>query len=207
MNKTVLAHFSRVDPTLSLLYTNVSLTDLVPRKPRQFFESLCNEIISQQLSGRVAAVIEKRFKKLFTGSITPQKVAAISEVELRATGMSWSKARFIKDLAHKVLHKEVSLSHLETLDDAKVIAELTKVKGIGPWTAEMFLMFTLGREDIFSFGDLGLKRAIQKAYRMKKEPSLLQMKRLSKKWKPYRTIAARVLWKSLETSVSSASPK
>lgn len=201
MNKKVLAHFSSVDPTLSILYTQVTIQNVSPRPPRKFFVSLCSEIIGQQLSGRVADVIESRFIKLFKGKVTPKKVAAISQDALRGTGMSWSKVGFIKDLSQKVLVKEVDLRALVDLDDEGVIQELTKIKGIGPWTAEMFLMFTLGRQDVFSFGDLGLRHAVQKAYRLRREPTVKQLARLSKKWSPYRTWAARILWKSLELGI------
>ncbi len=202
MNKKVFAHFSSVDRTISVLYTKVTIEKISPRHPRDFFVSLCSNIIGQQLSGRVADVIEGRFTKLFKGKITSKKVVAMSENKLRATGMSWSKVRFIKDLSLKVLQKEVNLTALTGLDDESVVRELTKIKGIGPWTAEMFLMFTLGREDIFSFGDLGLRRAIQKAYRLRVDPTTKQLERLSGKWKPYRSWAARVLWKSLEIPTS-----
>jgi DNA-3-methyladenine glycosylase II len=201
MNRKVFVHFSSVDPILSSLSKLVIIQDVAPRHPRQFFTSLCGEIIGQQLSGKVADVIEGRFTKLFKGRVTPQKVAVMPDERLRETGMSWSKVRFIKDLANKVLQKEVYLTSLSKSDDAEVIRELTKIKGIGPWTAEMFLMFTLGRQDVFSFGDLGLRRAIQKAYGLKREPSVRQLARISIKWKPYRSWAARILWKSLELQV------
>jgi len=87
---------------------------------------------------------------------------------------------------------------LDELDNGAVVEELTKVKGIGPWTAEMFLMFSLAREDVFSYGDLGLRKAIQKLYKLKKEPTNKQMEQITKKWSPYRTYASRILWKSLE---------
>ncbi len=112
--------------------------------------------------------------------------------------MSWSKVRFVRDLADKVSAKFIQLPQLAQLSNEEVITELTKVKGIGPWTAEMFLMFTLGREDVFSFGDLGLAKAIQKLYNLKQKPTRKQLEKITKKWSPYRTHAALVLWKSLD---------
>ncbi|MEK9143248.1 MAG: DNA-3-methyladenine glycosylase 2 family protein [Patescibacteria group bacterium] len=160
---------------------------------------LCDDIIGQQLSSKVADVLIVRFHKLFPGNrITPRAVLALSEETLRGTGMSWSKTRFIRDLAQHVLTKSIQLDQLAKLSDQDVIKELTKVKGIGPWTAEMFLMFTLGREDVFSYGDLGLRNAIKKLYGFKKDPTIKQMEKIVNKWKPYRTYAARILWKSLE---------
>lgn len=203
MNKNALRHFSEKDPVLFALSRLVVLEDIAPRHSRYFFVSLCREIIGQQLSGRVADVIETRLRKLFpNGRITPQRVLSVKEDMLRETGMSWAKVGFIRDLAQKVIQKEVTLSRLPSLTDEEVIAELTKIKGIGPWTAEMFLIFALGRDDVFSTGDLGLKRAIQKAYKLTREPSVRKLESISLQWKPYRSWAARVLWKSLELPVS-----
>lgn len=194
-----LNHFQIVDPILFSVASIVMLEDRDVRLPDDYFVSLCENIIGQQLSGKVSDVIFARFEKLFPKkNITPRTVLKLSEEKLRTTGMSWSKTRFIRDLAQKVLDTSVRLDHLSTLPDEEVIKELTKVKGIGPWTAEMFLMFTLGREDIFSYGDLGLKNAIKKLYGFKKDPTIKQMEKIVNKWKPYRTYAARILWKSLE---------
>ncbi|MBI5621007.1 DNA-3-methyladenine glycosylase 2 family protein [Candidatus Gottesmanbacteria bacterium] len=199
MIKNALAHFRTVDPVLFSVAQTIILEEHAIRSPKHYFASLCSEIIGQQLSGRVADVLFDRFKKLFPKrTVTPKRVLALSEETLRGTGMSWSKARFMRDLAHHVVTHSVSLDSLDSLPDAEVIAELTRVKGIGPWTAEMFLMFTLGREDVFSYGDLGLKKAIKKLYGFKKDPTAMQMEKIVNKWKPYRTYAARILWKSLE---------
>lgn len=199
MNKKIITHFQRVDPTLFSLFQTMTLDEQRARPPRQYFVSLVSEIIGQQLSGRVADVLFERFKKMFRNRhITPHAVLKLSEESLRSTGMSWSKARFIRDLAQKVLAKLVKLDKLAQLPDDAVIRELTKVKGIGPWTAEMFLMFTLGRDDVFSYGDLGLRKAMKKVYGFRKDPTLRQRERIVNTWKPYRTWAARILWKSLE---------
>ncbi len=196
MNNAILSHFRKNDPRIVPLLESIVLEEIVSRRPQDFFVSLTSEIIGQQLSGRVADVIEGRFRKLFGRKrITPAAVLAVSDDALRGTGMSWSKVHFIKDLADKVVKKDVDLSRLTTLDDHDVIIELTKIKGIGPWTAEMFLIFTLGRPDVFSYGDLGLRQAIQKLYGLRKEPTVRQMERLTKRWSPYRTHAARVLWR------------
>ena len=194
MVKKALEHFKTHDPRIASLVESIELEEIIPRHQADYFRSLCSEIIGQQLSGRVADVIEGRFKKLIK-SITPENILNISDEMLRSTGMSWSKVRFIKDLAGKVKHKEVDLSAVTKLADEDVIGELTKIKGIGPWTAEMFLIFTLGREDVFSYGDLGLRQGIQKLYGLRKEPTRRQMEKLTKRWSPYRTYAARVLWR------------
>jgi DNA-3-methyladenine glycosylase II len=195
----ITSHFQSADPIFFTLLQKISLQPISKRPPAKYFQSLCHEIIGQQLSGKVADVLCDRFDKLFgKRSVTPQGVLKFSEEKLRNTGMSWAKARFIRDLAQKVSDQSVQLSQLDQLSNDDVIVELTKVKGIGPWTAEMFLMFTLGREDIFSFGDLGLAKAIQKLYSLKKKPTRKQLEKITKRWSPYRTHAALVLWKSLD---------
>lgn len=199
MHHKAFVHFRLVDPILFSVARIIMLEEREVRTSDKYFVSLCEDIIGQQLSGKVSDVIFGRFKKLFPAkNITPRTVLKLSEEKLRTTGMSWSKTRFIRDLAQKALDKSVQLDQLAQLADQEVIKELTKVKGIGPWTAEMFLMFTLGREDVFSYGDLGLKNAIKKLYGFKKDPTVKQMEKIVNKWKPYRTWAARILWKSLE---------
>lgn len=116
---------------------------------------------------------------------------------MRSVGLSGQKARYIQDLAQKVTNKELVLEKLNMLENEEIINELVKVKGVGRWTAEMFLMFALRREDIFSYGDLGLRKAIQKLYGLKKEPTQKQAEKIAKNWIPYRTYACRILWKSL----------
>ena len=118
--------------------------------------------------------------------------------KIRSTGPSWSKVSYIKNIARAVVSGNLDLQKINEKSDEDVIVELTKIKGIGRWTAEMFLMFTLGREDIFSYGDLGLRKGIMKLYGYKKEPTVKQMEKLTNRWKPYRTYAARILWRSLE---------
>ncbi len=192
----ILSHFQKNDPRIAALFETITIETIVSKKPDAFFISLCSEIIGQQLSGKVADVIEHRFKAVFgKKTITPESVIGLSDDALRATGMSWSKVGFIKDLANKVKTKEIDLSGLIDLSDHDVIAELTKIKGIGPWTAEMFLIFTLGRDDVFSYGDLGLRQGIQKLYGLRKEPTIRQMDKLTKAWSPYRSYAARLLWR------------
>lgn len=164
----------------------------------QFLYRLATDIIGQQLSVKVADVITKRFDALFKDEITPEKVLAIADQTYRDIGMSWAKIKYVKDLAQKVEKKQINLDMLTELADEQVVEELIKVKGIGRWTAEMFLIFTLGREDVFSFGDLGLKRAIEKNYHFEKDTPQKQWEHLIENWKPYRSYAALSLWRSLD---------
>ncbi len=194
--KHVVSHL-REDAVLANVLDGISLTKIVISS--DYFSDLCEAIINQQLSTKAGATIFARFKKLYPKAvITPEKTIQLKDQQIRDIGASWSKVAFIKDLATKVTKKEIVLNTLKDLSNDDVIKALTAIKGIGPWTAEMFLMFSLGREDIFSYGDLGLRRAIQKLYAFKKEPTQKQMEKIVSKWSPYRTYACRVLWRSLD---------
>lgn len=158
-----------------------------PRVHKDYFQSLCGEIIGQQLSGRVADVIFDRFEKALKSKITPEGILKIDGQKLRDCGMSWGKISFVKDLALKTKNGELQTKKLAKLPDDEVIKELVAVKGIGRWTAEMFLMFSLARADVFPVDDLGIKKAMAR----------LKLKN-SDRWKPYRTVASWYLWRSLE---------
>lgn len=192
---TLRAHFSLHDPIL-FYYFDRAIDGIVVSKSKDPFIDLVESIISQQLSEKAASTISGRFHALFkTKKISARQILFLKDETLRGVGISWSKASYIKAIATAVETKAVNFEALEGLTDEEIIKELTKIKGVGTWTAEMFLMFSLGREDIFSYGDLGLRRGIMKVYKFKKDPTIFQMKRLEKKWKPYRTYAARMLWR------------
>jgi DNA-3-methyladenine glycosylase II len=199
MDKEILQHFKKVDPVLYYAYMQLADQELMTiHVPTDHFSALCREIIGQQLSTKVARVIFERFKNLFPKeNITSTYLISIEQEVLRAIGMSNSKAQFLLDLAQKVENKEISFAKLQKLDDEGVIRELVQVKGIGPWTAEMFLIFSLGREDVFSFGDLGLKNAIKKIYGLTNATNA-DIAKIVIKWSPYKSYACRILWKSLE---------
>lgn len=195
--KHVISHFKKNDPILHAAIKGELQS--VQWLQTDLFVALCESIISQQLSIKAADTIFSRFKNLFPkGIITPEKTLKLSVEKLRKVGMSYGKASYIRDLSQKVKDKEIILEKLTDLQDEMVVAELVKVKGIGQWTAEMFLMFVLKREDVFSYGDLGIRKAIQKLYKLKKEPTKEQAEKIAKKWTPYRTYACRILWSSLE---------
>lgn len=196
MHKDVLQHFRKNDHVLFDVVQKVMpihLT-LVPNS----FERLCDAIISQQLSTKAADTIFDRFKNLFPDrKIDPLFLLAIPDDLLKSVGISSAKTAYLKDLARHVMEKKLILEDLPNQDDETIIKTLTLVHGIGRWTVEMYLIFSLGREDIFSFGDLGLRRAMQRAYGFKNEPTLSQMQKISQIWSPYRTWASLALWKSL----------
>lgn len=192
-----LEHFKKTDPVLYETGLKVKLKDH-PR-PGDYFVDLVDSIISQQLSGKAAETIFGRFKKLFPSEkITPEKLLKIPDEKIREAGISYSKIKYIKGLAKAVINKQIDLNALEKLSDDEVILELIKLKGVGNWTAEMFLMFTLGRPDIFSAGDLGLQNAMVKLYKLDAKPNKEILIEISEKWSPYRTTASKILWKSLE---------
>lgn len=189
-------HLSKVDPKFGELIKVVNLS--VQRKSRRtHFEALVEAIVSQQLSVKAADTIFFRFVALFGKFPKPEQILKMMDSKLREVGLSYQKISYIKDLATKVLSKDLKLNTLSRLDNEAVITELVKVKGIGRWTAEMFLMFSLLRPDVFSSGDLGLRNAIIKLYKLKKPPTEKQLERITKKWSPHRTTASRYLWKSL----------
>lgn len=200
MKKDILLHFQTVDPVLFTTYQRLSQkTGLTPTPTTTPFEDLVEAIVCQQLSDRAGATIFGRFQKLFpNGKLTPERVLRLSDETIRSVGTSRSKVGFIKHLAQAVATKSIQLTQLAKMTDEQVIGELTKIRGIGPWTAEMFLMFSLGRQDVFSYGDLGLRKAIKRLYGFKREPSRRTIGRLSRRWSPYRTYACRILWRSLE---------
>ena len=171
--------------------------NISPRKKCDYFSGLVREIISQQLSGASASAIRGRFEKKVHGEIAPKNILKLSEQTLRDCGMAWSKARYVRDLAQKVEDGLVELDKLNKLPDQTVIEKLTQVKGIGKWTAEMFLMFSLGRADVFPIDDLGIKKGFVRVVGKKLEGEKLA--KFSTRWGPYRTIASWYLWQSLES--------
>ncbi len=198
--KKIKSHFQKVDPTIHKVIVDMELEPLTqPKRSTSYFKKLCREIIAQQLVSKAAHAIISRFYDLFEKKhVTPDKLLAFSEQELRNVGMSWAKARYTRDLAQKVKDKEVRLNNLHKLDDEMVVEELIKVKGIGDWTAEMFLIFTLGREDVFSHGDLGLRKALQKLYGFKDKPNEKQASKIVDKWSPYKSYGCLALWRSVD---------
>lgn len=186
------------DPMLAKLFGKVQPSVLRPSK--NYFESLTGAIVSQQLSGKAADTIFKRFKDLFPGNKfpTPAEVLAKTDAELRTVGVSGSKATYIKNIAAAFEDGSLDFKHINKKTDEEIIEMLVKIKGIGKWTAEMFLIFSLGRPDVFSFGDLGLRNGVKKVYGLRKDPSPAKLKQLSAKWQPYRTCASLYLWASLD---------
>ncbi|MCL4374705.1 DNA-3-methyladenine glycosylase 2 family protein [Patescibacteria group bacterium] len=200
MDKQALDHFKTRDPVLHRLALRVGKLEAIQReRPQRYFARLCREIICQQLSGKAGDTIFGRFVKLFPASlIRPSDVMNLSHDQLRAVGMSHAKADYLRHLAEAIVQRRLKINQYEAMDDQAIVADLIMVKGIGQWTAEMFLMFVMGRPDVFSYGDLGLRKAIFKLYRLKPGRSAKQMQLIVDRWSPHKTYAARLLWASLE---------
>ena len=189
--------YLKKDPKLAKVINRVGKYQI--KLTRNRYESLVEAIITQQLAGSAAKSISKRFRALYTSRFPkPIEVLKTSDAKLRKTGLSGMKIKYIKELSKKIESRELKLNTLSRLSDEEIVSELTQVKGIGRWTAEMFLIFTLGRQDILPVGDLGLKKGIQLLHSMPELPKEDVMEEIAESWRPYRTVATWYLWKSLQ---------
>lgn len=161
-----------------------------------YFASLARSIIGQQISVKAATKIMERFEE--ATHMDPQRTAHLTEEQSKAIGLSGQKYAYIRDLAEHFVRDSMVFNHLETLSDDEVIAELTRIKGIGVWTAQMFLMFTLDRPDVFAPDDRGLQLAIQRLYNLPEVPKRSELEAIAAKWSPYRTTASWHLWALLD---------
>jgi DNA-3-methyladenine glycosylase II len=165
------------------------------------YQALARAIVGQQLSTKAAASIWGRVTELFEGHTpSPSQLLVVDDQRLRGAGLSWSKVGFLKDLAGRVEDGRLDLDRLGELSDEDVVAELTEIKGVGRWTAEMFLIFHLARPDVISTGDLGIRRAAQIAYELEDLPGPTDLERIAEPWRPHRTLACLYLWRSLDNA-------
>jgi DNA-3-methyladenine glycosylase II len=188
---------ARRDPVIRDLMREHGACGLADAQHTDPFKALLHAIISQQLSTKAAATIAGRFDALYGGMPTPAAVAATPDEQLRAVGLSGQKLGYMRDLCRRVADGTLPLDAFDAMTDDEVIAALTQVKGIGRWTAEMFLMFRLHRPDVLPVGDLGIVKAVQKAYRLRKTPTPERLERIGESWRPYRSVACWYLWASL----------
>jgi len=164
--------------------------------------ALCESILYQQLSGKAAATIHRRFLALYPDKPpTAQGILGTPDDVMRGAGVSRSKIIYLKDLAQKVLDGLPALAELETMDDETIIQTLTQVKGVGRWTVQMLLIFRLHRWDVLPVDDLGIRAGIRRVYSLAELPDKKTVERMGQPWKPYRTIAAWYLWRSLDTAI------
>jgi DNA-3-methyladenine glycosylase II len=162
------------------------------------FHSLAEAIVYQQLNGKAAVTIFKRFAALAGAPVTAEGIAKLTAEEMRSVGLSKQKSSYLRDMAERAIRGELDFARLPEMTDEQVIEHLTQVKGVGVWTAHMFLMFTLKRQDILPTGDFGIRMAIKKHYHKRKLPTPVQMEKIARPWEPYRSIACWYLWRSLD---------
>lgn len=195
-------HLIQHDKVLSTIIKIIGNRNLTPH--RKYFNLLLGTIISQQLSTKAASSIQKRFFSYYDNKPTPQLILATDDSKLREFGLSRAKTIYVNDLAYKIINKEVILSGFSKKSDEEIINELTRVKGIGVWSAHMFLIFNLSRLNVLPTGDLGIKKAIMLNYRLKKMPTEEKIKRIARKnnWYPYCTVASIYLWNSLDNNLN-----
>ncbi len=200
MRKAIL-HLKKADPVLGSILDRVGPYRIQYREPT--FETLVRSIVYQQLSGRVASVIFGRLAAAVPGGkLTPAGVLKLTPAKMRKLGLSKQKTAYIRDLARKTLRGAVRFEALAELPDHEVIEHLTQVKGIGVWTAHMFLIFALQRLDVLPTGDLGVRTAIRKAYGMEELPHPKQIEEMALSWRPYCSVASWYLWRSLENQAA-----
>ena len=189
-------HLKKSDPILCAIIDRVGPFRMTYDEPA--FASLAEAIVYQQLHGKAAATIFKRLTDLTELPLRPEGILKLSEEQMRGAGLSKQKLSYLRDLAAKAQSGEVDFAHLPDLPDEEVIKQLTKIKGIGAWTAHMFLMFALRRPNVLPTGDLGIQMAIRRHYRKRKLPNPQQMEKLAKCWEPYRSVACWYLWRSMD---------
>jgi DNA-3-methyladenine glycosylase II len=198
-HRSAVAHLRRVDPVLGEIIARVRKAPPSPRRTGTHYDALVRAIIYQQLSGKAAGTIHRRFCELYPNK-RPRAhlVLATSDDALRSAGLSRQKIGYLRDLSARVVDGSLPLAHLGRLPDDAIIEHLIRVKGIGRWTVQMFLMFRLGRPDVLPELDLGIQNAIQRAYGLKKRPKPKDVIRLGTKWRPHATTACWYMWRSLE---------
>lgn len=202
---TARAQLAAADPTMAALIERVGEIDLATRlrrrseeRPADAYGALLRAIVGQQLSTKAARTIYGRVLELFGGSTpAPEQLLEAEEADLRSAGLSGRKVSYIRDLATHVISGELELDRLGDLSDEEAIAEIVAVRGLGLWTAEMFLLFHLERPDVLSGGDLGIRKAVQVEYGLEQMPSPERVLEIGEPWRPHRSLASLYLWESL----------
>ena len=197
-----LAHLRAADPVMARLVDEHGPLDARARRrgrPPDAYGALLRSIVGQQLSTKAARSIYERLTGLFGGRApTPAELLAADPEAIRGAGLSRPKVAYLRDLAARVEDRELELERLPELADAEVADQLTAVKGLGRWTADMFLIFHLGRPDVLPVGDLGIRRAVERAYRLPEVPGAGELERIAEPWRPHRSLACLYLWRSLD---------
>jgi DNA-3-methyladenine glycosylase II len=190
-------HLKKSDPVMAAIITKIGPFRMEYGPPG--FHSLAEAILYQQLNGKAAATIFSRFAALAGDPLTPAGILKLTDQQMRAVGLSKQKTSYLRDMAERAAAGQLDFSRLHERTDEEVIEHLTQVKGVGVWTAQMFLMFTLKRPNVLPTGDFGVQMAIKKLYNKRKVPKPAQMEKIAKCWEPYRSIACWYLWRSIDT--------
>lgn len=194
--RKALTHLKKSDKILADIITRVGPYRITYREAS--FEALARAIVFQQLNGKAARTIYARLEEAAGGKITPEAIQNLSVGEMRRAGLSKQKMGYIRDLAEHAISGKVDFNNLHQMTDEEVIAALTDIKGVGEWTAHMFLIFALRRPNVLATGDHGVRTAIQRAYKKRKLPTPTEMEKIAACWHPYRSVACWYLWRSLE---------
>jgi DNA-3-methyladenine glycosylase II len=189
-------HLKKSDPILAAIIERVGPCRMEFGVPE--FHSLAEAIVYQQLNGKAAVTIFKRFAALAGDPVTPEGILKLTDAELRSAGLSKQKSSYLKDMAARASRGELDFARLPEMTDDEVIKHLTQVKGVGVWTAHMFLMFTLKRPNVLPTGDYGIQMAMKKHYKKRKMPKPEVMTKIAKAWEPHRSVACWYLWRSLD---------
>jgi DNA-3-methyladenine glycosylase II len=200
----IVAQLRAADPVMDRLieeHGSIVRRELKEERRGDAYGALLRSIVGQQLSTKAARTIYGRMLELFDGHPpTPKQLLAVDPDEIRAAGLSRPKISYLRDLAQHVEDGTLELDRLDELSDEKIIEELIAVKGIGEWSAHMFLMFHLGRPDVLPVGDQGIRNAVRTQYRLRKVPDAKRLEKIARPWRPYRTLACLYLWSSLDNT-------
>jgi DNA-3-methyladenine glycosylase II len=189
-------HLKQSDPVMRGIIERVGPCRMEFGEP--VFHSLAEAIIYQQLNGKAAVTIFKRLTAVAGDPLAPEGIVKLTDEQMRSVGLSKQKSSYLRDMAERAIRGELNFTRLPEMTDDEVIQHLTQVKGVGVWTAHMFLMFTLKRPNVLPTGDFGVQMAIKKHYNKRKPPKPPQMEKIAKAWEPYRSIACWYLWRSLD---------
>jgi DNA-3-methyladenine glycosylase II len=200
-----LAHFKKIDPLFyrSTREHHSSLAAVLPAKRTRLalFEALVETVISQQLGVAAADTIYARVKAACNGRVTPPSLLKIKEEKLRAAGLSGAKTKTLKEISKAIQSGSLDLLELKTIPEAEASEKLLSIWGLGPWSVDMFMLFALGRSDVFSIGDLGLIRSIEMIYGLPKDAPREKLLRIAEKWAPHRTYASLLLWRARNAAI------
>jgi len=204
MHRKALTHLRKVDPVLRDVIERVGPCKLRPYTDGSHFEFIARSIIYQQLSGKAAATIHGRVQTLCGGTVTAAPLSGLPDDALRGCGLSRQKLGYLRDLSAHAADGSLDTAHFAEMPDEEITRQLTLVKGVGVWTAQMFLMFRLGRPDVLPVLDLGVRKGVQRAYRLRKLPDAKRVEKIARPWAPYRTIGSWYMWRVLELAAKRA---